>query len=68
VDAEGVRLLAEAPVVRARMAGQPVWLILGYEQVRQVLADARFSREAATRPGGPVTNPAGAPRPLAWAG
>jgi len=33
---------------------------LGYQAVRQVLSDPRFSREAATRPGGPVTNPAGA--------
>ena len=60
VDAEGVRLLAEAPVARARMAGQPVWLVLGYQAVRQVLSDPRFSREAAMRPGSPVTNPAGA--------
>lgn len=59
VDAEGVRLLAEAPVARADLAGQPVWLVLGYPEVRQVLSDERFSREAAVRPGSPVTNPAG---------
>jgi cytochrome P450 len=59
VDAEGVRLLAEGPVARADMAGQPVWLALGYQEVRQVLSDSRFSREAAARPGSPVTNPAG---------
>jgi hypothetical protein len=29
VDAEGVRLLAQAPVARADMAGQPVWLAFG---------------------------------------
>jgi len=61
VDPESLRLLAEAAVARADMVGgQPVWLALGYQAVRQVLADPRFSREAATRPGGPVTNPAGA--------
>jgi cytochrome P450 len=60
VDAEGLRLLAKAPLARARMAGgQQVWLALGYHAVRQVLSDPRFSREAAARPGGPVTNPAG---------
>jgi cytochrome P450 len=32
---------------------------LGYQEVRQVLSDSRFSREAAVRPGSPVTNPAG---------
>jgi cytochrome P450 len=59
VDPEGLRLLAEAPMARATMAGQPVWLALGYQAVRQVLSDPRFGREAATRPGGPITNPAG---------
>lgn len=60
VDAEGVRLLAKAPMVCARMAGgQEVWLALGYQAVRQVLSDPRFSREAVARPGGPVTNQAG---------
>jgi len=53
VDAEGVRLLAQAPVARADMAGRPVWLALGYPEVRQVLSDSRFSREAAVRPGNP---------------
>ena len=62
VEPEGLRLLAEAPMVRAVMAsgGQPVWLVLGYQEVRQVLSDPRFSREAASRPGSPVTNQAGA--------
>jgi cytochrome P450 len=59
VDPEGARLLAEAPVARARMAGNEVWLVLGYQEVRQVLSDPRFSREAAARPGGPATNQAG---------
>jgi nocardicin N-oxygenase len=60
VDPEGLRLLAEAPMAQATLAGQPVWLALGYQAVRQVLSDPRFSREAASRPGGPVANPAAA--------
>ena len=56
VDPEGLRLLAEAPMARARMGGQPVWLALGYQAVRQVLSDPRFSREAAYRPGSPIIN------------
>lgn len=60
VDPEGVRLLASGPVAAARMGGHEVWLALGYQAARQVLSDPRFSREAATRPGGPVTNQAAA--------
>ncbi|ADJ47381.1 cytochrome P450 [Amycolatopsis mediterranei S699] len=61
VDLEGLRLLEKAPLARARLdGGQDVWLALGYQVVRQVLSDPGFGREAATRPGGPVTNPAGA--------
>jgi cytochrome P450 len=57
VDAEGLRLLAKGPVARARMrGGQEVWLALGYQAVRQVLSDPRLSREATTRPGGPVSS------------
>jgi cytochrome P450 len=60
-DPTGLRLLAEGPTARARIAsGHEVWLVLGYDAVRQILSDPRFSREAATQPGGPVTNPAGA--------
>ena len=60
VDPEGLRLLEKGPLARARMNGEhEVWLVLGYQAVRQVLSDPGFSREAATRPGGPVTNPAG---------
>ena len=58
-EAEGVRLLAEGPMARARMNGHDVWLALGYEAVRQVLTDPRIGREAAVRPGSPVTNQAG---------
>jgi cytochrome P450 len=60
VDPEGLRLLAEAPLARAHMGGQPVWLALGYQAVRQVLSDPRFSREAAYRPGSPIINLASA--------
>jgi cytochrome P450 len=57
----GARLLEKGPTARARMpSGHDVRLVLSYELVRQVLADPRFSREAATRPGGAVTNQAAA--------
>lgn len=58
-DPEGVRLLVAGPMARAEMAGHQLWLALGYDVVRQVLADPRFSREAAARPGSPMTNQAG---------
>ena len=54
-DPVGLRLLARAPVARARTPdGQEVWLALGYQEVRQALSDPRLSREAATRPGTPT--------------
>jgi len=59
VEPEGLRLLEQAPMARALVNGHEVWLALGYDVVRQVLTDPRFSREAATRPGGPVVTPAG---------
>jgi cytochrome P450 len=59
VEPEGLRLLAEGPMARALVYGHEVWLALGYHVVRKVLTDPRFSREAATRPGGPVVTPAG---------
>jgi cytochrome P450 len=59
-DPEAVALLAEGPVVLASMGPIDVWLALSHAAVRQVLADPRFSREAATRPGGPVTTPVAA--------
>jgi cytochrome P450 len=59
VDPEGIRLQAQAPVVKAVMDGREVWLVLGYDAVRQVLSDPRFSREAAARTGSPVLNQAG---------
>ncbi|TWP53566.1 cytochrome P450 [Lentzea tibetensis] len=47
-------------MVRASMDGREVWLALGYDAVRQVLSDQRFSREAAAGPGSPLVNQAGA--------
>jgi cytochrome P450 len=56
VDTGATRLLADAPLVRAQMGDGPeVWLALGYDVVRQVLSDPRFSREAAMGPNAPVT-------------
>jgi cytochrome P450 len=47
-------LQEHAPVTRATTAaGQEVWLVTRYAQVRTVLCDPRFSRAAAVRPGGP---------------
>src|SRR5438552_14597958 len=58
-DPIGLRLLARAPVVRAQMVDGPqTWLALGYDEVRQVLSDPRFSRELAGAPGTPVINQA----------
>ncbi|MFD3999038.1 cytochrome P450 [Streptomyces sp. NPDC058548] len=53
----GRRLLDQTPVARARLAndGSEVWLALSHRAVRQVLSDARFSREAAARPEAPMT-------------
>jgi cytochrome P450 len=58
-DPEGLRLLAQAPVVRARTAnGAEVWLALGYRAVRQTLNDPRLSREAANGPAASAVNQA----------
>jgi cytochrome P450 len=58
-DPDGLRLLAEGAMTRARMAndGQEVWLALGYQANRRCLGDPRLLREPATRPGSPVTIP-----------
>lgn len=56
-DPEADALLEQAPVVLAKMGPIDIWLALSYKAVRQVLADSRFSREAATQPGGPVKAP-----------
>jgi cytochrome P450 len=59
-DPEGLRLLAESSVVRARMAddGKEIRLTLGYHATRQSMTDPRFAREPITRPDAPVTLPA----------
>lgn len=59
-DPEAQALLAQGPVVLASMGPIDIWLALSYQAARQVLADDRFSREAATRPGGPVKTPVAA--------
>jgi cytochrome P450 len=57
-DPDADALLAEhGPVVAAKMGPLDVWLALSHRAVRQVLTDNRFSREAATRPGGPMWSP-----------
>jgi nocardicin N-oxygenase len=59
-DPEGLRLLAESSVVRARMAedGKEILLTLGYHATRQSMTDPRLLREPVTRPDAPVTLPA----------
>jgi cytochrome P450 len=49
---EAERLLEQGSVARVLMGDREVWVALGYRAVRQMLTDPRFSREAATRPGG----------------
>jgi cytochrome P450 len=56
-DSEAQRLMAKAPVVVGTMGPIEVHLALSYHAVRQVLSDNRFSREEATKPGGPVFIP-----------
>ena len=51
-EPEAEALLAQAPVVLATMGPMEAWLALSHKAVRQVLSDSRFSREAATLPGG----------------
>jgi cytochrome P450 len=59
-DPEAIALLEQGPVIKASMGPMEVWLALSHKAVRQVLGDPRFSREAATRPGGPVKTPVAA--------
>jgi cytochrome P450 len=48
-------LLRSKPVVRAELPdGTTGWLVSGYEEVRQVLVDQRFSRAHAVAPGRPL--------------
>jgi cytochrome P450 len=45
-------LTAGRPVIQAELPdGSTAWLVSGYEQVRQVFTDQRFSRALATTPG-----------------
>jgi cytochrome P450 len=56
------RIQAESPVSRVRLwDGSRPWLITGYDDVRRVLADRRFSAEV-TRPGYPHVTAASAAR------
>lgn len=58
-DPEGLRMLGEAPVGKARMStdGQEIWLALSYRANRTAMSDPRFSRERALAPGSPVAIP-----------
>ncbi len=52
--AEYAKLRATDPVAEITLpSGDRAWLITRYEDVRRVLADPRFSREAITAPGAP---------------
>jgi cytochrome P450 len=45
-------LVGNRPVVRVELPDRSIaWLVIGYEEVRQVLVDQRFSRAAAVAPG-----------------
>jgi cytochrome P450 len=47
-------LRAERPVARVTLpSGDPAWLVTRHADVRRLLADERFSREATTAPGAP---------------
>jgi cytochrome P450 len=56
--AEYAKLRASAPVSLVTLpSGDPAWLVTRYEDVRRVLTDPRFSREAITAPGAPQVMP-----------
>ncbi|GAA1858868.1 cytochrome P450 [Asanoa iriomotensis] len=56
--AEYAKLRQEEPVARVTLpSGDLAWLVTRYEDVRKVLADRRFSREAITAPGAPRVLP-----------
>jgi cytochrome P450 len=48
-------VVGDRPAVRAELPdGSIAWLVIGFEEVRQVLVDQRFSRAAAVAPGRPL--------------
>jgi cytochrome P450 len=48
-------LIGDRPVVRAELPdGSLAWLVSGYEEVRQIAVDQRFSRALAVAPGRPL--------------
>src|SRR5438270_7622384 len=52
--AEYATLRRERPVCPVSLAtGDPAWLVVGHDDVKAVLADRRFSREAAFEEGAP---------------
>lgn len=52
--AEYAKLLRDEPVSQVTIpTGDQVWLVTRHEDVRRVLTDTRFSREAITEPGAP---------------
>ncbi|MGW4829017.1 cytochrome P450 [Amycolatopsis japonica] len=54
LPAEFARLRARQPVAKVTLpSGDRAWLVTRYADVRAILGDARFSRAAAERPGGP---------------
>jgi cytochrome P450 len=58
---EYAELRAEQPVARATLpSGHEIWLVTRYDDVRRILADPRFSREAITRPDAPRLLPVAA--------
>ncbi|MFD9698066.1 cytochrome P450 [Lentzea sp. NPDC059081] len=54
-DEQGVTLLADGPVARARLrdTDHEIWVALGNDAARQVVTDPRFSRQVALEPDGP---------------
>jgi cytochrome P450 len=58
VPGEYARLLREAPVSRVRLpTGDSAWLVVRHVDVRAVLSDPRFSRQALTAPDAPKLMP-----------
>jgi nocardicin N-oxygenase len=56
--AEFAWLVEHRPAARITLpTGDPAWLVCGYDEVRTVLGDARFSRAAATAPDAPRMRP-----------